>query len=307
MYSNVGFNLLELLIEEVAGREFAEYMADEVLIPLGMQRSSFGWKEAFGRTVATGYELQGDPVPPYVYAAKASGGLFSDAADLARFVAAGMTGTRHKDHGVLGEESIRMLHTPQVDISGMFGIVADLYGLGHFIEMLSDGREAVWHGGQGHGWMTHFHSVPETGDGIVIITNSERSWPFFADVLNAWAGWCGFGPIGFGSITYATTALRVLIGIVLLITLWQVYRLVSGVRIGRRNFKPLSVNSLAVRLLQAILGLGGIAVLAWSAAQPYLFVSSIFPGTIAWAGLACLVLAITMVASALLPPVGDRK
>jgi CubicO group peptidase (beta-lactamase class C family) len=30
-YSNVGFNLLELLIEQVTGRGFADYMADEVL------------------------------------------------------------------------------------------------------------------------------------------------------------------------------------------------------------------------------------------------------------------------------------
>ena len=41
LYSNVGFKLLELLIEEVTGREFAEYMEKEVLKPLGMDNSSF--------------------------------------------------------------------------------------------------------------------------------------------------------------------------------------------------------------------------------------------------------------------------
>jgi len=41
LYSNVAFNTLELLIEEVTGRDFSEYMAAEVLGPLGMTQSSF--------------------------------------------------------------------------------------------------------------------------------------------------------------------------------------------------------------------------------------------------------------------------
>ena len=45
-YSNTGFNLLELLIEEVSGRKFAYYMMEEVLIPLGMRHSDFCWNEA---------------------------------------------------------------------------------------------------------------------------------------------------------------------------------------------------------------------------------------------------------------------
>ena len=83
LYSNTGFNLLELLIEEVTGRDFSEYMADEVLIPLGMHHSSFAWNETFGPAIATGHELQGTAVPPHVYPAKASGGLFTDVEDMA--------------------------------------------------------------------------------------------------------------------------------------------------------------------------------------------------------------------------------
>ncbi len=67
-------------------------------------------------------------------------------------------------------------------IPGLFGFAADAYGFRHFIETLPDRRRAVWHGGQGHGWMTHFHAIPESGDGIVILTNSQRSWPFMSRV-----------------------------------------------------------------------------------------------------------------------------
>jgi CubicO group peptidase (beta-lactamase class C family) len=302
LYSNPGFNLLELLIEEVTGRDFATYMAAEVLIPLGMPDSSYDWRDSYQDSLPTGYELQGDPVPPYVYPAKASGGLFANVEDLARFVSAEMTGY-YTDQSVLNQDSIQMLHTPQVEIPGLFGFVADSYGFGHFIETLPDGRKAVWHGGQGHGWMTHFHGVPESGDGIVILTNSQRSWPFLAKVLTDWAQWSGLESVKFGIITKVTTALKTLIVLIGLGSLWQVIRLVQGLRRGKRTFAPLSPISLPRRMLQALIGLGIIVTLAWSAAQPYLFLSSIFPSTIRWAGSSLLILAILIILSSCFPSI----
>jgi CubicO group peptidase (beta-lactamase class C family) len=307
LYSNVGFNLLELVIEEVTGRDFAEYMAAEVLRPLGMRGSSYSWDEGYRSSLPMGYELHGAPVPPYVYSVRASGGLFTDAEDIARFVSASMTGPYFTDRSVLLGESIRLIHAPQVKIEGLFAVVADSYGFGHFIETLPDGRRAVWHGGQGHGWMTHFHLVPESGDGIVILTNSQRSWPFIAKVLSEWATWRGLGSVGFGRITYATTTLWAIIGAVGLATLWLAYRLVRGLLRGARRLAPLGRQHRAGRLLLAVFGFAGIAALAWSAAQPYLFVRSIFPATVVWAGIALLALAVTIVLSALFPRVEDRS
>jgi CubicO group peptidase (beta-lactamase class C family) len=301
LYSNVGFNLLELLIEEVTGSDFAEYMEDEILIPLGMLDSSFAWKEHFHSKVPTGYELLGAPVPPYVYPVKASGGLFADVEDIAYFVIAGMTGSYYSDRGVLNQESIRQIHTPEVVIPGIFSLVADSYGFGHFIENLSDGRQAVWHGGQGHGWMTHFHAIPEFGEGIVILTNSQRSWPFLAEVLINWSRWVGLDGVKFGRIAYTTTAVKMLIWVIVLFSLLLVYLLIKGLRSGGRRWAPLSRVSRAVRLLKASLGIGVIAVLVWSASQPYLFVRYVAPGTADYAGISLFVLAVIMVLSSLFP------
>ena len=44
-YSNGGYTLLQLAIEEVTGEPFARYMQREVLDPLGMTHSSFTWQE----------------------------------------------------------------------------------------------------------------------------------------------------------------------------------------------------------------------------------------------------------------------
>lgn len=314
VYSNVGFNTLELLIEEVTGRNFAAYMADEVLRPLGMHRSRFAWAETLRTAMPMGYELPGTPVPPYVYPVVASGGLLAPVEDIARFVCAEMAGayeatdsdTARPDStglSVLRRASIRRLHSPQVDVRGLFGLVADAYGFGHFLEALPDGRRAVWHGGQGHGWMTHFHAVPASGDGIVILTNSERSWPLMARVLHDWARWNGFGSVKFGRITHATTALWMGIGAVALVSLRQVYRLLHGWCRGRRRWGPLSKSSRLTRSLQAALAMGVIGALAWSAAQPYLFVSSIFPNAAGWAGITLVIGAAVLGLSVLFPRV----
>lgn len=297
MYSNVGFNLLELLIEEVTGQDFAEFMAQEVLAPLGMNFSSFAWQEQFHSAIPNGYELNGTVVPPYVYPAKASGGLFATVGDIARFVCAEMTQS-HIDHGVLMQESMSQIHTPQVKIPGLFGVVADHYGFGHFIETLSDGRKAVWHGGQGHGWMTHFHAIPERGDGIVILTNSQRSWPFMAQVLTDWSKWLGIKPVKMGRITLATKALWTLMGLVLLISLGQAYRLITGLLSGARKLAPFAPQYRFRRSLQFVFGLVIFAALVWSVAQPYLFISSIFPQGVFWGGISLLALAVSSMMSA---------
>jgi CubicO group peptidase (beta-lactamase class C family) len=301
MYSDTGFNLLELLIEKVTARDFAAYMADEILTPLGMSQASFEWNAVIASSLPMGYDLHSEPVPPYVYPAQASGGLFANVEDIAHFVNAGMTEKYYQDHGVLIQESIRTIHTHQIPIPGMFGVVAESYGFGHFIETLPDGKKAVWHGGQGHGWMTHFHVVPESGNGIVILTNSQRSWPFIAEVLQDWAKWSGHGSPKFSRINQATVAFQILVGLTAFGSFWIGYRLACDLRSGDRKFAPFSCDFLQQRLLKATVGSGLIAGLGWSIAQPYLFITSIFPGKAAWAGFSTFIFAILLILSTLFP------
>jgi CubicO group peptidase (beta-lactamase class C family) len=298
-YSNVGFNLLELVIEEVTGRDFAQYMADEVLLPLGMRSSSFALNPDVARRIATGYDLRGRAVPTYVYPARASGGLFTSVDDIARFVSAGMSDAHNG--AVLGLAGIRALQSPQVAVSGIFALVADAYGFGHFFDDRPGNSRVVWVGGQGNGWMTDFHAVPASGDAIVILTNSQRSWPFMSHVLIEWASWSGVGPVRWARIAYGVAALWAIVGVVVLAALWQAGRLARGLRRGERRWAPLSRERLVWRLLQAASAAGVIALLAWSAAQPYLMVSSVFPGVAGWAGMAFLLLAAVVLASALCP------
>lgn len=297
-YSNVGFNLLELLIEELTACDFSEYMKREILIPLRMNNSSYTWSEDFNPAVPFGYDLTGEAVPVYVYPEKGSGGLFATVEDVALFVAAGMPSSS-QNHKVLSTQSINMLYNPTAEKLGIYNYVFHSYGLGYYIENLLNGKQAVSHGGQGAGWMTHFHSVPETGDGIVILTNSQRSWPFIAYILSDWAVWSGISPIGMSRIIWGLYALWTLIALIWLILLWQVWGLVEEFTSKKGRFKPLSKDLHFSRIVQSALAIVLIAVLLWSTNQDYLFVSSVFPIASSWLGISIFIFAAVLLLSAL--------
>jgi len=300
-YSNTGFNILELLIEEVTGQKFADFMRKEVLLPLGMNQSSFEWSKDFYPPVPNGYTLHGTPVPVYVYPDKASGGLFASLNDIATFVIAGMTNYSSRGLTVLDKQSIRHIYSPLVHIPGLYGLAFESYGAGHFVEQLSNGKTAVSHGGQGTGWMTHFHSIPETGDAIIILTNSQRSWPFFSCILHDWSEYNGFSSVGMGRIAEGIKFIWIFISLLFLISIWQICRIISGLRSGFRRFSPRSKDYRFTRTIEGLLFITITSGLFWAVSQDYLFITSVFPVASPWLGTALLTAACVSIISALMP------
>jgi CubicO group peptidase (beta-lactamase class C family) len=283
-YSDTGYALLELAMEECAGADFTAFMARELLAPLGMTGASFDWP---GREMPVGHDLRARPVAPYVYPARASGGLHATAGDIARFAAAGMAGAPQP---VLSPEGVAALHRPVVEPDGLFGIVAEGYGLGHFTETLSDGRAAVWHGGQGYGWMSHMHLVPESGDGIVILANSQRAWPLFAAILRDWSESIGAAPVGMSRVLRAEPAARAAIAALLIVAA------LSASRALRRE-----PPARGIRLAAGGLGAAAIGWALWAATRDYLFLFSILPGLWPWLAAASALAGLGLALLALAP------
>jgi len=280
-YSNVGYNLLELLIEVVTGRDFAEYMKNEVLRPLGMYHSDFEWSEELLASAPLGYTLDGNPVSPYRYPERASGGLIATAEDIARFCIAGMPD--FSDQRVLARPAIEQLYFAQTESLGIYGAVFDAYGFGYYTEGLSDGKLAVSHGGQGTGWMSHFHAVPETGDAIVILTNSQRSWPFISSLLKGWARWCGFSPPGMTRILIGECFIWGLVGLIAGITLCLIADIVRKVAKGNLRFITLQQKVMKPsRIFKIGISLSILAILWWATCQKYLFLTTVFPVSSIW-------------------------
>ena len=295
-YSNPGYALLELLIEDVTGRDYAAYMHEEVLRSLEMDRATFEVTEQLRSELATEHFVDGTPVPLSHGPARAHGGLYATAEDIARFVAAG-TETPEEPPGrdLLAPESIAELYTSTVETTGFYGLATDDAGLGCFVEALADGKRAVMNGGQGAGSWNWFHAIPETGDGIVILTNSERSVQLIADVVEAWIERRGFST---ASLARAGRWVRLPIWILGGIAVGLALRLGYGGITGQRSFAPLSERDGTIRMVLAGLGLTTLG-LWWTLGREA--VAFFLPVLAEWVGLALSVVVALLLVTVLFP------
>lgn len=302
-YSNTGYNLLELLIEEVTGRSFSEYMENEILIPLGMTQSTYDLSESMIPYVPTGYTSSGNPIPAYVYPEKASGGLLSTNRDLAKFMIASMDLVSRENY-ILDDDTVASMHFPKVSGLGIYSLVFDAYGLGHYVEELSNGRTAVSHGGQGTGIMTHMHFVPESGDGIIILTNSQRSWPFISYLLRDWAVWRGFDPLGMNRIIIGEQLLFGIAGLVWAVILFQSKKTIGLFKFTNTDHEDLNKTKCCFLILIATTIL---VVLSWCLDQKYLLIASLFPTATVQLGIALFVFSIVIITRAIITCRGKIK
>ena len=173
-YSGGGYTLAQLLLEEATGEAFAPWMAGHVLAPLGMGASTFVFDEVPAERRATPHGRDGAPIGQRRFTAKAAAGLWTSAEDLARFAAAtlGMG-----EPAVLAPETLAAMRAPAP--------AAPEYGLGYQLRAEGE-RTLVGHGGVNLGWVARFWVAPETGDGLVVLTNGVRGGAVIDEVEALW-------------------------------------------------------------------------------------------------------------------------
>jgi CubicO group peptidase (beta-lactamase class C family) len=180
MYSGGGYGLLQLMVEEVSGRPFARFMWETILEPLGMVRSSFG-ETRLSADSAGPHDWEGNPIALLHYPVAAAAGLLSTAADLARFVAAGFAGPdgAPAGRGVLRPETVGVLLAPQPEAE-------DEWTLGYATRLLANRVRIHFHTGANTGFTAAIAAAPELGEGLVVLTNSDRGSEIMWDLFEVW-------------------------------------------------------------------------------------------------------------------------
>jgi len=176
-YSGGGYTVLQLAVEEVTGRTFADFLAESVLTPLGMSDSSYA--QSPPAEAATPHGADGDALPWYGFTELAAAGLASTAPDLARFLAAGIVDP--DPISGLAPDRISDLLEPAAGTDGSFA-------LGFFVRRAA-GTTYVGHTGANAGWRTTILAIPGRGAGIVILTNSEAGEPVHTGIGCTWIAW----------------------------------------------------------------------------------------------------------------------
>jgi CubicO group peptidase (beta-lactamase class C family)/imidazolonepropionase-like amidohydrolase len=172
-----GYDLIELLIEEVSGRPFAEFMRDEVLHPLGMGRTVFGLAGPEDPPLTHTDALGGAFVEERVFAGQSQ--LVGGLDELTAFALAhlGDDAGAPRGRGVLQPAMIDTLLTP---------VVNEWSGLGYVLRR--PGRDLLTAGHAGGG-ASLFRVVPATGQGLVIITNRIDGDEPVARIECVWLAW----------------------------------------------------------------------------------------------------------------------
>jgi CubicO group peptidase (beta-lactamase class C family) len=145
-YSNFGTALAGLVVENISGMPFAEYIEKNIFEPLGMEHSTFRepLPENLAADMAVGYKRENGLYEPgsfeFISNFGPAGALTSTATDMARFMIAHLQLGRYGEQRILEEETARQMHrqlyTPDPRLPGMaYGFyesrVLDQHIIGH--------------------------------------------------------------------------------------------------------------------------------------------------------------------------------
>jgi D-alanyl-D-alanine carboxypeptidase len=163
-YSDSGYMLLGEVIERVGGKPYAEFMREQVLVPLGLSRTMYDDTMRVIPRRARGYVKDGDEYlnAPYLSMTHpfAAGGLISTVDDLARWDAE-ITASR-----LIKPESVERMFTPFHLTSG----ASAGYGLGWSLTTY-ESHPVAQHGGGIPGFSSFVIRMPEDRVYVVVLSN----------------------------------------------------------------------------------------------------------------------------------------
>ncbi len=162
-YSEEGYAYLQKAVETITGLPLDEFVRREVFGPLGMTASSYVWRAAYETTAAVGHDYLQRPVSRQAPAqVNGPSSLYTTATDYARF----LVEVLHPR--LLDPATVAKMLRPEIKVST--GLA---WGLGWGIEDVG-ARSFFWHWGDRIASRAFAIGCRETGDGVIVLTNSEN-------------------------------------------------------------------------------------------------------------------------------------
>ncbi len=160
LYSGWGYTMLQKAVEEVTQQSLEKFMAITVFEPLGMGNSSYVFEPRFADHFAAPrakdterIERSTIKIPVAAYS------LYASVEDYGRFMVAVLNDAKLlasiTDNAVIADAQLKLA-----------------WGLGWGIEPHADGT-VLWHWGNNPGYRAFVIVSPQTGDGLVMLTNSN--------------------------------------------------------------------------------------------------------------------------------------
>ncbi|MFT4090164.1 MAG: serine hydrolase domain-containing protein [Asticcacaulis sp.] len=170
-YSGEGYALLQAVISAVMAQDFEKSVAEHVFTPLGMHSSRLQFAEDIAERLVSGTSRSGKHKQLVFRRANGAASLYTTAEDYAKFTQA-----------VLSRPAITALTLDNpIEVVPKLGLS---WGQGWGVEN-AEGGPYLWHWGNNPGFRAFVMVSVVSGDGFVILTNSERGMPLAASLARA--------------------------------------------------------------------------------------------------------------------------
>jgi CubicO group peptidase (beta-lactamase class C family) len=188
-YSGEGMYLLQLVLQEITGKDLESMAQERVFKPCSMTNTSYNWQPRFEARMAFGHDSSGKALGFPRRSANAAGSMVTTLQDYTQFYTALIQGKglkpaqwkemtspqirirSVKQFGPLSWKDSTLNDNIQLSYGLGFGVIKTPYGRGYFKE------------GHDDGWAHYSIAFPDKKIAILIMTDSDNGESIFRDLL----------------------------------------------------------------------------------------------------------------------------
>ncbi|MGH9944427.1 MAG: serine hydrolase domain-containing protein [Pyrinomonadaceae bacterium] len=171
-YSNLGYGILDYVIERVSAKSYAEFMRTEVFQPLGLTHMSVDIAPGLEKYQAVRYGGDGLPIPFYAFDHPGGSAVYASAHDLVKFGLFHLKAHLPDQKPILSDQTIDDMQRSTAQSGPDTG-----YGIGWNSTVFPGNHPVVAHGGGMGGVATSLRLFPRDKIAIVVLTNSSSPAP----------------------------------------------------------------------------------------------------------------------------------
>jgi CubicO group peptidase (beta-lactamase class C family) len=169
-YSVSAYPFLRYLVGQVTGQSYAEYMHENVFVPLGMTSSGFSAEEFAGRHAIPYTRIDGKNIELPIWNGQGSM-MHTTARDMAKFLLALMNNGQYGDFQLLQPETIELMQQRTTRFKVLFKSSDDLPRKGHGLGLFVFRGGWFGNGGSAPGFQCLLRFHPSKQVGYIILSN----------------------------------------------------------------------------------------------------------------------------------------
>ncbi len=175
-YSSPGYTLAGYVLEKITGRQYEDYLKDNILEPIGMKNSSFRLTKECKQLLAQGYDDNYQPIPYIIGYDRPASSLNSSTKDMALFMQFLLNKGKIGEQQILSEESIDRLGIHTTTVAAKAGLTEGYgFGVGSSFKY---GFKWYTHSGGGPGYIAKYAYLKDQGLGFVALGNYFNPYKF---------------------------------------------------------------------------------------------------------------------------------